>query len=201
MLGGSLLYFRDLFVRLADKWDAEMRFVEPFSKDGLQEWWNNNTYAQKNVDTLFFSNPVASTGYVYSKEELEGIAEFAKEKDLFVVVDQIYGTSVYEPEKRELISLAALPDMAERTATLWGPSKDWGAPNLRQGFAAMPEEVAEVMYAHSQYSILTISKLQQVMGETLLDIALEKDTPWLKETNDELKNLDIENDSWKLQTW
>ncbi len=175
------------YARVADRWDGEIEFIKELSEDSLRAWFDNNPDKADRAEVLFFSNPSATSGKVYSKEELEGIARVAEEKNLFVIVDQIFATSVFEPEETEFMTFANLPDMAERTATLWGPSKDWGAANMRQGYVVAPEEVIQHMYLHSQYGYVTISKVLQEMGKELLEMALEENPPWLQENVAELK--------------
>jgi len=81
-------------------------------------------------------NPVNPTGRVYSRTELEGLAELAIRRDLLVVSDEVYEDMVYDG--REHISIAALPGMAERTITAFAFTKSFAMDGWRLGYMAAP---------------------------------------------------------------
>ena len=55
-----------------------------------------------------------------TKEELEPIAEFAKEHDIVVISDEIYSELTYG---RDHVSIASLPEMKDRSIVINGFSK------------------------------------------------------------------------------
>ncbi|BBD35279.1 MULTISPECIES: pyridoxal phosphate-dependent aminotransferase [Aminobacter] len=81
-------------------------------------------------------NPVNPTGRVYSRTELEGLAELAIRRDLLVVSDEVYEDMVYDG--REHVSIAALPGMAERTITAFAFTKSFAMDGWRLGYMAAP---------------------------------------------------------------
>ena len=81
-------------------------------------------------------NPVNPTGRVYSRAELEGLAELAIRRDLLVVSDEVYEDMVYDG--REHISIAALPGMAERTITAFAFTKSFAMDGWRLGYMVAP---------------------------------------------------------------
>lgn len=81
-------------------------------------------------------NPVNPTGRVYSRAELEGLAELAIRRDLLVVSDEVYEDMVYDG--REHVSIAALPGMAERTITAFAFTKSFAMDGWRLGYMAAP---------------------------------------------------------------
>ena len=66
-----------------------------------------------------------------TKEELEPIAEFAKEHDIVVISDEIYSELTY---KTEHVSIASLPGMRERTLVVNGFSKGLAMTGWRLGY-------------------------------------------------------------------
>jgi cystathionine beta-lyase len=79
---------------------------------------------------LLLSHPHNPTGRVFSRAELEALAELAIERDLFVVSDEIHADLVFSG--REHIPLATLgPKVAERTLTLMSASKAFNIAGLR----------------------------------------------------------------------
>lgn len=158
------------YSRIPEKWGGQMEYVPKLSKESLEQWWSENPEKQDRTRVICFSNPVASTGEVYTREELEGIAAFAREKDLFVIVDQIYATSIFDKEETQFTSLASLSGMEERTITTWSTSKDLGAVGVRQGYACCPKAFTPHMYDYACYSTVTPGIINQAMGMAALDM-------------------------------
>lgn len=81
-------------------------------------------------------NPHNPSGRVWTRAELEQIAEFSLRHDLIVVSDEIHCDLVY-PEYQH-ISIASLsPEIAARTVTLLAPSKTFNVPGLGASFAVV----------------------------------------------------------------
>jgi aspartate aminotransferase len=85
---------------------------------------------------VIINSPANPTGGVSTREDIEQIAAVAREHDLIVMADEIYGRIVYEGEH---VSIAALPGMAERTIVLDGFSKTYAMTGWRLGYAILPE--------------------------------------------------------------
>lgn len=85
---------------------------------------------------ILFANPNNPTGVVMLRSELEQIARIAIDHDLWVVVDEVYSSLVFE---RPHVSLAALPGMADRTATIGSLSKSHAMTGWRVGWVAGPQ--------------------------------------------------------------
>jgi len=83
---------------------------------------------------LLFCNPHNPSGRVYTRTELERLAEIAVEHDLVVVTDEIHGDLLFDG--REHIPLATVgPEIAARTITLTSASKSFNIPGLRTAIA------------------------------------------------------------------
>ena len=85
---------------------------------------------------VVFNSPANPTGGVLSRDDLERIADVARERDLIVLADEIYSRIVYEGEH---VSIASLPGMAERTIVLDGFSKTYAMTGWRLGYGIVPE--------------------------------------------------------------
>ncbi|MBM4421159.1 MAG: aminotransferase class I/II-fold pyridoxal phosphate-dependent enzyme, partial [Chloroflexi bacterium] len=92
---------------------------------------------------LILNTPNNPTGAVYARAELEEIARFCVERDLWVLSDEIYAPFAFTAEGHT--SIAALPGMRERTVVVSGASKAYGMTGWRIGYAAAPPEVASAM--------------------------------------------------------
>lgn len=77
-------------------------------------------------------NPVNPTGRVYSREELQIIADLAIQYDLTVVSDEVYEEIIFDGA--EHISIAALPGMRERTISLFAFTKAYAMDGWRLGY-------------------------------------------------------------------
>ncbi len=87
---------------------------------------------------VIINSPANPTGGVSTREDLEQIAAVAREHDLVVLADEIYGRIIYEGEH---VSIASLPGMAERTIVLDGFSKTYAMTGWRLGYAIVPEKL------------------------------------------------------------
>ncbi|PQO23120.1 aspartate aminotransferase [Rhodobacteraceae bacterium WD3A24] len=83
-------------------------------------------------------NPCNPTGRVYSREELQQIADLAIEHDLVVLTDEVYEQIVFDGARH--ISIASLPGMAERTVTMQAFTKAYAMDGWRVGYLAAPAD-------------------------------------------------------------
>jgi len=107
---------------------------------------------------LMLNFPNNPTGAIMSRADLEGIAALARERDLIVVTDEIYGELTYDAPHTSIISL---PGLRDRTLFLHGFSKAWAMTGFRLGYACGPAELIEAMMKIHQYTMLCASSLSQ----------------------------------------
>ena len=81
---------------------------------------------------LMICNPHNPCGCVFTREELEGVAEVAREFDLLIFCDELYEDMVMEGSHVSMASLA--PDLFERTVTVCGFSKAFGIAGFRVAY-------------------------------------------------------------------
>lgn len=101
---------------------------------------------------LLLSFPNNPTGAIMERGDLEAIAEVCKEKDIFVVSDEIYSELTYGKEPH--VSIASLPGMKERTVVINGFSKAFAMTGWRLGYALGPENVIKQMTKIHQFAIM-----------------------------------------------
>lgn len=87
---------------------------------------------------IYFATPNNPTGVMLRYDELEAIAQLAIEHDLWVVSDEVYCDIVYDGVHH---SIAALPDMAERTVTINSLSKSHAMTGWRVGWIIAPQSL------------------------------------------------------------
>ncbi len=96
----------------------------------------------------FPNNP---TGAIMEREDLEEIAEVIREKDIFIISDEIYAELTY---KNKHVSIASLPGMQERCVLINGFSKAYAMTGWRLGYACAPREIMEQMLKIHQFAIM-----------------------------------------------
>lgn len=96
----------------------------------------------------FPNNP---TGAIMERKNLEEIAEVIREKDIFVISDEIYGELTY---KEKHVSIVNIPGMQERTILINGLSKSHAMTGWRLGYACGPKEIIAQMLKIHQYAIM-----------------------------------------------
>ncbi len=89
---------------------------------------------------IVVNTPGNPSGKIFSRREMEQIAEIACRRDLMVLTDEIYEYFMFDG--REHISMASLPNMAQRTITIGGYSKTFSSTGWRIGYS-----VAEATWA------------------------------------------------------
>ncbi|WP_025030486.1 pyridoxal phosphate-dependent aminotransferase [Nitratireductor aquibiodomus] len=91
---------------------------------------------------ILINSPNNPTGAVYSRETIERIAEICRERDLWLLSDEVYWTIRSE---KEHISPRALPGMKERTLVINSLSKSHGMTGWRVGWLTGPAGMIAVM--------------------------------------------------------
>lgn len=89
---------------------------------------------------LILNSPNNPTGAVLSREAIREIARVARDRDLWVLTDEIYGELVYDGEHR---SIALEDGMAERTILLDGFSKTFAMTGWRLGYGVFPRPLVD----------------------------------------------------------
>lgn len=93
---------------------------------------------------LILNSPSNPTGAVYTRSEIESIAELAVKKGLYVISDEIYEKIIYEGN--EHVSIASFgEDIKKLTVTVNGLSKSHSMTGWRVGYAAAEQEIVSAM--------------------------------------------------------
>ena len=108
---------------------------------------------------IVLTSPNNPTGAVAGAESLEKLAQLAKEKDLFIVSDEIYEAMVYDGNRH--ISIASLPGMKERTIIVNGFSKRYSMTGWRLGWVAADKALVSAMIRIHQYTTVCVTTFAQ----------------------------------------
>jgi len=109
---------------------------------------NSITDKTKVLILPFPNNP---TGAIMEYEDLVEIVKIVKEKDLYVISDEIYSELTYG---KKHVSIAEFPGMKERTILINGFSKSYAMTGWRLGYAVGPSSIIEQMIKIHQFTIM-----------------------------------------------
>ena len=124
-----------------------------FDKEALE-----NAFKQ-GAKAMILCNPLNPCGKVFTREELEFIAELAIQYDAYVVTDEVYEHIVYAPHKH--IYLNTLPGMRERTIVCNSLSKTYSITGWRLGYViACPRIIDRVKKVHDFLTVGASAPLQ-----------------------------------------
>ena len=94
-----------------------------------------------NTKAFLFSSPCNPSGAVYSKDELEKLADvFRKHPQVYIISDEIYEYINYGSSHE---SIAQFDGMKDRTIIVNGLSKGFAMTGWRLGYIAAPKEIAK----------------------------------------------------------
>ncbi|WDC85769.1 aminotransferase class I/II-fold pyridoxal phosphate-dependent enzyme [Caloramator sp. mosi_1] len=105
----------------------------------------NITYSTKCIIIPYPSNP---TGQCLSLNELKEIADFIKDKNIFILSDEIYSELVYNDKHH---SIAALKNLKDKTIVINGLSKSHSMTGFRIGYTLAPKFITKHMIKVHQY--------------------------------------------------
>ncbi len=114
----------------------------------------------KKTKMLILTTPSNPTGSVYTKTELQEIADVLKDTDIFVASDEMYEKLVYDVEFTAAASISE--DMYKRTITINGLSKSVAMTGWRFGYLASPnDELISAMKKLQSQSTSNINSITQ----------------------------------------
>jgi len=97
----------------------------------------------KKTKAIIINTPSNPTGSILDEKTLRAVSEITIENDLLVISDEAYEAIVYDGLRH--VSIASLPDMKERTISIFTLSKTYAMTGWRIGFAVANEEVIRQM--------------------------------------------------------
>ena len=126
----------------------------------LQEATSPNTKA------LLLGYPSNPTGATMGWEDLEDVAQVARDNDLAVISDELYDRLTYDGTH---VSFPSLPGMRDRTILIGGFSKAYAMTGWRIGWVAAPAPLAEAVMKVHQYVMMSAPTVAQYAGLAALE--------------------------------
>lgn len=124
---------------------------------------------------LILCSPCNPTGAVYTHAEIRSIAQWAREKKIWIIADEIYRRIHYGPGPAP--SFLDLPDeLLERVVVIYGVSKAYAMTGWRIGMALAPSKIAKAMAALQSHTTTGANHPAQVAAAAALaDERVEQD--------------------------
>nr|CAB3228111.1 kynurenine--oxoglutarate transaminase 3-like [Phallusia mammillata] len=116
-------------------------------RDELEKMFNKNTKA------IIINTPNNPLGKVYSREELELIAEMCIKYDCLCISDEVYEWLLFEDNKH--VRIASLPGMWDRTLTIGSAGKTFSVTGWKLGWAIGPSQLIKHLQTVWQNSVYT----------------------------------------------
>jgi len=114
---------------------------------------------------IILNSPSNPTGGVSTIDDLRGIADIAKDHNLFVISDEIYEKVLYEGEHH---SIASLDGMNDRTYTINGFSKAYAMTGWRMGWVTASKHLMSPLKKIQQQTITCVTSFSQKAGVAAL---------------------------------
>ena len=109
-------------------WDEEQQ-TWPLDTEGLQETLTDKT------KLFLFCNPHNPLGRIFTRQELEEVAEFTLRNDLVLCSDEIHCELLLRQDLPHIPIATLAPEIADRCITLMAPSKTFNLPGFGCSFA------------------------------------------------------------------
>ncbi|WP_338067633.1 pyridoxal phosphate-dependent aminotransferase [Anaerosphaera multitolerans] len=128
---------------------------------------------------ILISNPSNPTGTVYTEEELRRIVRVAKEKDLFIIADEVYSEFIFDG--KTFMSFASIEGIEDRLIILDSISKRFGACGARIGSLICKNQELMTEVIKLATGRLAVSTIDQIGATALYNV----DESYFKEVNEE----------------
>uniref|UniRef100_A0A915JXE1 Aminotransferase class I/classII domain-containing protein n=1 Tax=Romanomermis culicivorax TaxID=13658 RepID=A0A915JXE1_ROMCU len=127
-------FVRTIRVPLELKKGINGEYTARINVQWIEDSYNKAISEGKSIKAIVIVNPDNPLGIVHPKDELLSIVQFASEKSLYLIFDEIYGLSVYRDCKEKFYSILSLLDTLPQESNiiwLWGLSKDFCSAGFR----------------------------------------------------------------------
>jgi aspartate aminotransferase len=141
---------------------------------------------------IIINSPNNPTGAIYSKKILKNIAELAKQKDLFIISDEVYEKLAFD-EKHT--SIASFEDMKERCAVINAFSKTYSMTGWRIGYVASNRKLAKAISKIQSHQCSNVNTISQYAAMKAFDVDINYMVDAFKErralVNEKLSDMNL----------
>lgn len=131
----------------------------------------------KDADVFLLCNPHNPGGTVFTRDELQKIADIAERHDLIVISDEIHCDLILDQNTKHIPFCAVSPEAAKRSAVLMAPSKTFNIAGLCSSFAIIPDSRLRFKLQQSMRGLMADNNL---IGLVAAEAAFEHGNAWLQ---------------------
>ncbi|MEM7032389.1 MAG: methionine aminotransferase [Chloroflexota bacterium] len=115
---------------------------------------------------VMINTPHNPTGKVFSREELQLIADLCQKYDVIAMADEVYEHIIFDDEQH--ICIATLDGMADRTVTISSAGKTFSVTGWKTGWVIAKPEINQAAFRSSQFIIYSgVTPMQHAVGVAL----------------------------------
>ena len=151
-----------------------------------EDSWNHAYIESMNngckIKAILITNPSNPLGVIYKQDQLLKLIEWARNKSLHIIVDEIYGLSIFD-DNNKFTSIVNLlnNNLKDDVHILWSFSKDLGSSGLRLGSLYTQNKILLKSLDSANDSFMVSNLMQE------LAIGILSDTIWIENYLKELK--------------
>ena len=176
------------FITAPDYAERELIKV-PLCLDGQDRWTLDidamEAAIQAHTKIFVLCSPHNPVGRVFSKEELNALADFCERHDLILISDEIHCDLVFDTEAKHTLTASLGEQIADRTVTLMAPSKTYNLPGLACAYSVIENTKLRAQFQKTIRGIITEVNCFGYAGITA---AYDHGEPWRQALLTYLKN-------------
>jgi N-succinyldiaminopimelate aminotransferase len=130
---------------------------------------------------MLINSPHNPVGTVFTRAEMEIIADVCREHDLIAITDEVYEYLTYDDA--EHIPLATLPGMRERTVGISSSGKTFSATGWKVGWVTAPEPLVRAVQTVKQF----LTYVSSAPWQRAVAYALSNELPWVADLRKSLE--------------
>lgn len=160
---------------------------EPLTDTGMRyefDFHRLDTALQPPTRMLLFCHPQNPTGRVWSRAELERVAELCLRHDVLICSDEVHYGLILDPDNAHIPMATLSPAVAARTITLMSPSKTYNVAGLMCAFAIIPDPALRQRFQRAARGI--VNELNP-FGYVACEAAYRHGEPWRRALVDYLR--------------
>ena len=119
---------------------------------------------------ILLNYPTNPTGVILERDEVKGIVNYLKEKEIFIISDEIYAENTF---KGSHVSFAEFEEIRDQLLLIGGLSKSHSATGIRIGFLLGPEYLIEKLTFMHAYNCICANVLSQIACIAALNEGLD----------------------------
>ena len=142
----------------------------------------------KELRIIVINSPSNPTGYVFNKEQLKEIIDFAEDYSVYIVSDEVYEDFILRGENVSPASLSR-----EHVFSVYSLSKTYGLTGLRIGYLVAPDrEIARKLTIAQLHTYVCTTSFAQYVALVCIREHIEKEyiDQWLKTIRDNINYID-----------